>query len=688
MRSITRRLILLPVLLFSKPIVNNSFAQDKTRFEDCSVLLVSDTLTIGNSKIERRFLWNNGNLISLDITNRQTGRRTVFGNRDTDFSLPGKMHARDGAGSLETKIGREEDFRERRLEAIVLTKVNDLEVKRVFRIYPETPAIACDYYFKGTMDSTVQLRLSSPGDLVNVENISEVNKEQLPVMRLDRMGLSGNHWKVRAVQFFDITDRHTTTVKFTDQLAYIFGNQLVGNLLLMNSGIGKEGLFWLKEGPSPSVQHAYPGFDFSVKTGSFQMTGAGVEGKDIDTLEWIRGYGFVFGVSDGSEIGQLTSLREYQRHIRKYVPARDDMVMMNTWGERGEGENLNEAFALNEIRTAARLGVNVFQLDAGWYQAGTKNMDSFWLPHKQKFPNGLAPLIEAGKKNHVEISLWYEPDPEDDYAHWKRDAGILTRIYNKYGIKIYKIDGVQITSKKGEINFRKLLDSVVTATGNKAFFNIDITAGRRNGYHYFNEYGNFFLENRYTDWGNYYPYQTLRNAWNLSRYFPLQKLLIEFLNTERNKDKYSADDVFAPGHIPFEYTFAITMMAQPLAWLEAHRLSAGQLAAIAPVVAKYRKYQHDIHAGNIFPIGEEPDGRSWTGFQSIQKGRGYIIVYREDNSRNAAFLKTFFSMGSRISFKPLTGKGKAFVAVAGDDGRIKFSLPAPDSYALYEYKIQ
>ncbi|MET7000304.1 alpha-galactosidase [Chitinophaga defluvii] len=686
MRAITQSLTLL-LLVFFKPIMNKGFSQNHVKFEDCGVWLVSDTLTIGNSKIERRFLWNNGNLISLDITNRQTGKKTVLENSNTDFSLPGKMHTKEGAGVLETKIRREEDFSQRRLDVIVLTKVNALEVKRVFRIYPGIPAIACDYYFKGEMDSSVQLRISSPGDLVNVENISEVNKEQLPVMRLDRLGLSGNHWKVRAVQFFDITDRHTTTVKFTDQMAYIFGNQLVGNLLLINNGIGKEGLFWLKEAPSPSVQHAYPGFDFSVKTGSFQLTGAGIERKDISPFRWVRGYGFVIGVSDGSENGQVIALREYQQCIRKYIPARDDMVMMNTWGERGEGENLNEAFALNEIRTASKLGVNVFQLDAGWYQGGTKNMDSFWLPHKEKFPNGLAPLIADGRKSNVEISLWYEPDPENDYAHWERDAGILTRIYNKYGIKIFKIDGVQIISKEGEVNFRKFLDSVLNATDNKVFFNIDITAGRRNGYHYFNEYGNLFLENRYTDWGNYYPYQTLRNTWNLSKYFPLQKLLVEFLNTDRNRDQYPPGDIFAPANIPFEYTFAITMMAQPLAWLEAHRLSSEQLN-IAPVVTTYRKYQHDIHSGSIFPIGQEPDGQSWTGFQSIQQGRGYIIVYRENNNSSAAFLKTFFAMGTKVSFRPLIGKGKPFVAVAGDDGRIRFSLPSLNSYALYEYKIQ
>ena len=57
-----------------------------------------------------------------------------------------------------------------------------------------------------------------------------------------------------------------------------------------------------------------------------------------------------------------------------------------------------------------------------------------------------------------------------------------------------------------------------------------MTAGRRWGYHYGNEYGNIFLENRYTDWGNYHPHWTLRNLWMLARTVPPQNLQIEFLN--------------------------------------------------------------------------------------------------------------------------------------------------------------
>ena len=89
---------------------------------------------------------------------------------------------------------------------------------------------------------------------------------------------------------------------------------------------------------------------------------------------------------------------------------------------------------------------------------------------------------------------------------------------------------------------------------------------RRGGYHYFNEYGNLFLENRYTDWQNYYPYTTLRNLWMLSKYVPAAKIQIEFLTNGgmlTNTRGYVWTCYYS-----FDYLFAITMAAQPLAWFE------------------------------------------------------------------------------------------------------------------------
>jgi alpha-galactosidase len=177
---------------------------------------------------------------------------------------------------------------------------------------------------------------------------------------------------------------------------------------------------------------------------------------------------------------------------------------------------------------------------------------------------------------------------------------------------------------------------------------------------------------------------TLRNLWMLSKYVPAQKLQIEFLNKWRNADKY-AGDPFGPANYSFDYLFAITMAAQPLAWFESTGLPAEALATGGPVIKKYREIQSDLHKGNIFPVGDEPSGQSWTGFQSVQEGKGYFIIFREANENKKCMLKTWLKAGTRIKCNIVTGSGKAFTAKAGNDGEITFELPQKNSYVLYSY---
>ena len=80
----------------------------------------------------------------------------------------------------------------------------------------------------------------------------------------------------------------------------------------------------------------------------------------------------------------------------------------------------------------------------------------------------------------------------------------LIGLHREYGIRTFKIDGVMIPDKRADLNLRRMFERVMDATGGQVVFSLDVTAGRRWGYHYGNEYGNIFLENRYHDWSNHY----------------------------------------------------------------------------------------------------------------------------------------------------------------------------------------
>ncbi len=645
---------------------------------ECRAERHGDLFIIENSRFRREYAWNNGDLISRGLVDKVHGTSWELRGREPDCAFPGhKLEPEDG----KLKVGEVAvtSVTPAHLKAEVTFRLRDLHVRRVFRVYADCPAIACDYYLRGRSDESWR---TGPVEPAIVE----------------RLATARRHLRATAVQFFDVTDRRNNLVQTRSVFPYR-DDRLAGNLLLVESLLDDARLFILKEAPCSDVQLVWPGYDFLCKEGEIQVVGIGIEPEDLDPRDWKHCYGVVTGLATGGEYELLSALRAYQGNLRIAQPGRDHMIMLNTWGDRSQDTKLCEEFALAEIEAGARLGVTHFQLDDGWQKGRSSNSAfeggslegiwdrrDYWEVNEERFPNGLGPVVEAAKRHGIELCLWFNPSRDDRYAHFKDDAAALLKLHRECGIRTFKIDGVDIPDKQADLNFRIFLDVLQSMTGNEVVFNLDATAMRRFGFHYLNRYGNIFLENRYTDWGNYYPHRTLRNLWMLSRYVPPQSLQIEFLNRWRNADKYEPDDPLAPCRVPFDYCFAITMMAQPLAWFEASNLPE-EAFALAPLIHVYREHQEKIHAGRILPIGEEPCGTGWTGFQSCQGDRGYFMVYREWNDCETARLNTWGLAGNKVGCRTVLGRGLDFEAMASEGGSLQFSLPAPFTFALYRYEL-
>ncbi|HCO66871.1 MAG TPA: alpha-galactosidase [Dysgonomonas sp.] len=657
--------------------------------------LKKDTLVIGNTLIERKFLWNNGNLKTYTLTDKSSGQ-IWFNKADSPDFIISKKNS-EACNSSHTVIEvKETVVHPGYLEVGVLYSLDRLDIKRVYRIYDNCPAIACDTYLKGITDAVLDGKVGNLADMKNIEFAEDMKSRQVTAV-LDQIKLDGFHWQTRIVEFNDVTDWNNNLVFETDIIPYR-KNSYKGNLLLAHNAEKEKGFFFLKEAPSSNVQLAYNGYDFTTEFGHFMVNGLGMSEKDIKEDEWRKTYSCVIGTYSGSEVDQLTALREYQKNIRKLLPGRDEMVMMNTWGDRSQDSKVNEKFSLIEVEKASRLGITHFQIDDGWQVGKSPNSaiakgtfkniwdnPDYWKPDPQKYPNGLHPVVKRGKELGVEICLWFNPSVQNDYADWQKDARAIIDLYNACDIRTFKIDGLAIPTKESEINLRKLFDTVLHETDYNVVFNLDATAGRRGGFHMFTEYGNIFVENRYTDWQNYYPYWTLRNLWKLSKYVPAEKLQIEFLNKWRNADKYGNDE-FAPVNYSFEYLFATTIAGQPLAWFEGSGLPE-EAFSISGLIKTYKGIQHDFHTGIILPIGDEPSGKSWTGFQSLKDGYGYFIFFRENHPDENGILQTWLQKGVKVECTPVLGNGKPITRTMGHKGAINVSLPSVNDFVMYKYVI-
>ena len=121
---------------------------------------------------------------------------------------------------------------------------------------------------------------------------------------------------------------------------------------------------------------------------------------------------FHAGYSEGGFGGASRMFHRYQRErILPGAPAqRLRPVLYNSW----EATNfaVDEAGQVALAEKAAGIGVERFVVDDGWF--GARNGDKAglgdWVVNRQKFPNGLAPLIRRVNDLGMEFGLWVEPE--------------------------------------------------------------------------------------------------------------------------------------------------------------------------------------------------------------------------------------------------------------------------------------
>jgi alpha-galactosidase len=122
-----------------------------------------------------------------------------------------------------------------------------------------------------------------------------------------------------------------------------------------------------------------------------------------------------FGVTEPSAGSAARALRQFLigglRKGRPFLP----LVTYNTWFPHGS--RIDESKAAEEITRAAGLGVELFVLDAGWYEnAGAEHQYDFtsglgtWRVDSQRFSRGLGILAEHARASGMKFGLWVEPE--------------------------------------------------------------------------------------------------------------------------------------------------------------------------------------------------------------------------------------------------------------------------------------
>ena len=327
---------------------------------------------------------------------------------------------------------------------------------------------------------------------------------------------------------------------------------------------------------------------------------------------------------------RYTALKAFDRRRYPVRKDRDVYVMSNLWGSSTPGHGgrraATEASVLEEIEIGSSIGVDVVQIDDGWQVPGHDTWKTpRWTPHPSKFPSGWAPVRRAAESRGMDLGLW---------AAHVITAEELIENQREGGFRCFKID-FSVLDRYDEIervvsNQRELAE----AATRRVAVNWDLTEiSPRMGYFFGRDFGTIYLENRkpaFPESVVYRPAVVLRDAWHLAWYLNLNQFQITIQNCE-TIDRERSD----AWRYPQDYCTAIAIMGAPILFMELKYLSSKARELIARVVTPYREHRERMFDGYVYPIGNEPSGRTWTGFQCVLPDRreGYITVFRELESR-------------------------------------------------------
>jgi hypothetical protein len=180
-------------------------------------------------------------------------------------------------------------------------------------------------------------------------------REMIPYLLVDERGAERRGWYV-GIEFSGLT-----------------------RITLERSGASVRGEAGLNPGAGPYRTRLPPGGTFETPTIFLGAFSGGPDGAGNILRRWVRGV-----------LNNPRTLRD---------PSYPLMVN-NSWGS---GMAVDEALAHRMIADSARLGLEMFHLDAGWFRAVGD-----WQADPKKFPHGIASVADFAHGHGLKFGLWID----------------------------------------------------------------------------------------------------------------------------------------------------------------------------------------------------------------------------------------------------------------------------------------
>lgn len=674
--------------------MSNSLLAGKTfSFKDVSVNFENQTLSFGNNSFIREVdlsevVPKTKSFVYLPLNKELSLEHDLFDFSFIGYNFPG------GRAKVEFELvdinvctvpASWSDNEHVKIDIHIKESIQQLELIKSYFIYPGQAFLATRNSIKSPVSANIywsrRTRLDQPQDY------PPENQES----RIDTLRLSSDFKAQKSVQFRGRTDNTNNLVtEYTDLQECV-----TGNLLFCESN--DCGIFFLQEAPPSAERRDFEDHDFRISDkNTIHSCCWGIAPTEVKADEFMHSYRTVIGIYPQAEEQQ--ALKKYLR-LRFPEAEEDYTVTVNPWGAGNFPALVNEQFLLDEIAASSEIHATHYQVDDGWQKgralqeltSNNRNIQpEFWEISKPHLPNGFEKLLKQSRDCDVKIALWVAPSFNCEYRDWQEFANILFDFYEKYNIKMFKIDAVKIRTKEAEDNLEKLFTNLRDRSNGEIFFNLDTTNGQRPGYFMFLEFGNIFLENRYVSRNtqcSYHPESTLKNLWNLSKYVRPQILQIEVADPNAiDYEIYKNKQLSAPDVYPLEYWLAIAMFANPLIWLAPSQLPDDSKKVFRKMIDLHLKYRMQIFEEEIYPVGDEPSGKALSGFISTNPAgtKGFILAFREFEGPESAGWDIPIIKSESVKITEVAANTKGKITCL-ETGKFQVELAEKASYLMIEF---
>jgi hypothetical protein len=589
--------------------------------------------------------------------------------------------------SLTARESTDADFTSRHLE--VIAEFNYPAARTALRYviwaYPGADGLRTQLWMKNTA--------ASPA--ATGQEPTKHNAHTTPSHRTDWLPVAPA--QLRAIGYYnDTQNRHMPDTHLLREESVPPGVTDWANILCSESTIpGAANVALVKESHKCANQTGVDTGAFIANESGFALTGFGVSRSEVRSTEWRWAWAnWIIAYPSAATSAALADQRELalKKFQRMRYPVRADLDLYtkaNTWGSGRTGEEsmarASESEVLAEIDSVAELGLDELQIDDGWQTGRMKPRqpaEREWIVRPDWYPNGWTNVVARAAEKHIKLGIWHAARAPLDALQHNHVTG---------GFKTWKLDFANLSDYSGVHSYLDKGRAFIEYTHHQVRVNWDVTEiAPRFGYFWASECGNLWLANRKPMQPASVvpkPWLMLREGREIARYLNLNKIELPIQNFAMVNTNVSDAHLHST-----TYATALGLAGIPVFFQTTRLLTPEQRAETKALLDLYKQHRAAMFNAYVFPMGDEPDNQSWSGFQwfaPANPGEGYLLIFRERLNTEAEHQMAlrFLHPGSKLVLQDLRS-GRRTSVTLDDQRAAPLSIADPGGVAFMQFTVE